>query len=220
MNSICINSSDINSNDMAFYGKYLPIMESAAAKLADTVDLIRMMLKSSYRRDCIEYCTMRIKSSESMKEKLTARGYDPTPENAMHKVRDAVGMRIICKYADDVYTIADTIRNIGGMSIITEKDYIANPKPNGYRSYHMIVQLPVGVNLVFAEIQIRTIAMDCWASLEHGLKYKNDAGEIRMISEELKRCADEMASTDMNLLTIRELVYGEGQGQGKDSKIS
>lgn len=218
MNSICINSSDINSNDMEFYGKYLPLMERAATKLIGSVDLVRMMLKSSYRRDCIEYCTMRIKSSDSMKEKLKARGYEPTPENAIHKVRDAVGIRIICKYADDVYTVAKALRGMGGLNVIHEKDYIENPKPNGYRSLHMIVQIPVGVNLVFAEIQIRTIAMDCWASLEHGLKYKSDIGEIAMISEELKRCADEMASTDMNLLTIRELVYGESNKD--ESKIS
>lgn len=104
MYNFCVNTSDINSNDMAFYGKYLPIMEEATDKLTASVDLVRKMLKSSYRRDYIEYCTTRIKSSESMKAKLEARGYEPTLENAMQRVRDAVGIRIICKYADDVYT--------------------------------------------------------------------------------------------------------------------
>ncbi len=209
VSNICVSTSDINSNDMAFYGRYLPIMESASQKLVNCVDMVRKMLKSEYRRDYIEYCTTRIKSSDSMKEKLVARGHEPTLENAIHNVRDAVGIRIICKYADDVYTVARTLKKIGGLNVVREKDYIANPKPNGYRSYHMIVQMSVGANLVFAEIQIRTIAMDCWASLEHGLKYKNNADEIKMISEELKRCADEMASTDMNLQTIRDLVFGD-----------
>ena len=216
MNSFCVNTSDINSNDMAFYGRYLTILEEATEKLTSHIDLVRKMLKSSYRRDYIEYCTTRIKSSESMKAKLAARGYEPTLENAMHRVRDAVGLRIICKYADDVYTVAGMIKKIGGMSVICEKDYIGNPKPNGYRSYHMIVQLPVGANLVFAEIQIRTIAMDCWASLEHGLRYKNDSKEVEMLSAELKRCADEMASTDLNLQTIRDLVFSVDKGKTEE----
>ncbi len=216
MYNFCVNTSDINSNDMAFYGKYLPIMEEATDKLTASVDLVRKMLKSSYRRDYIEYCTTRIKSSESMKAKLEARGYEPTLENAMHRVRDAVGIRIICKYADDVYTVANMLRNLGGMNVVREKDYIGNPKPNGYRSYHMIVQFPVGANLVFAEIQIRTIAMDCWASLEHGLRYKNDSSEVEMLSAELKRCADEMASTDLNLQTIRDLVFGADKRKAEE----
>ena len=109
------------------------------------------------------------------------------------------------------------MRAIPGVNLLQEKDYIRAPKPNGYRSYHMILSLPLRFlgeepqPTVWLEVQLRTIAMDCWASLEHQLKYKRDIPDQALIVRELKRCADEIASTDLSLQTIRELIEGPGE---------
>ena len=109
--------------------------------------------------------------------------------------------------------MAKLVRAIPGIRILQEKDYVRRPKPNGYRSYHMVVSLPLRflerqTQPVWLELQIRTIAMDCWASIEHELKYKKEIPNQKLIVQELKRCADEIASTDLSLQTIRELIEG------------
>ncbi|MPN52386.1 GTP pyrophosphokinase YwaC [bioreactor metagenome] len=141
-----------------------------------------------------------------MAEKLTRKGFPVNSQNALTKVFDAVGVRVICTFMDDVYLIANILKVQPNIEIVEEKDYISTPKSNGYRSYHMIVKAMVQNQIVYAEIQIRTIAMDCWASLEHQLKYKHDIQKADMFVAELKRCADEIASTDITLQTIRDLI--------------
>ena len=122
-------------------------------------------------------------------------------------------MRIICNYIDDVYKVAEMLKGYKDLKVIREKDYIKNPKPNGYRSYHIIFELSLdlagAITPVFVEIQIRTIAMDFWSSLEHEMKYKKDIKNPELIAEELKRCADEIATTDLNMQTIRKMINSE-----------
>ena len=119
-------------------------------------------------------------------------------------------MRIICNYIDDVYEVANMLKNFRDLKVIREKDYIKNPKPNGYRSYHIIFELSLEIEgeikPVFVEIQIRTIAMEFWASLEHEMKYKKNVKDQQLIVEELKRCADEIATIDLNMQTIKKMI--------------
>ena len=121
-----------------------------------------------------------------------------------------LGMRIICNYIDDVYEVANMLKNFRDLKVIREKDYIKNPKPNGYRSYHIIFELSLEIEgeikPVFVEIQIRTIAMEFWASLEHEMKYKKNVKDQQLIVEELKRCADEIATIDLNMQTIKKMI--------------
>ena len=131
-----------------------------------------------------------------------------------------LGMRIICNYIDDVYQVANMLKNFKDLKVIREKDYIKNPKPNGYRSYHIIFELSLEVEEdcrpVFVEIQIRTIAMEFWSSLEHEMKYKRNVKNQQLIVEELKRCADEIATIDLNMQTIKKMIDLEENEQMKE----
>ncbi|MCI6824813.1 GTP pyrophosphokinase family protein [Ruminococcus sp. YE282] len=196
-----------------FYGENLFILESALKQMLTNIDLIKCYCKSIGMHDPIEHFEGRIKTEESMIEKLHRKGLEPTIENALTKIHDAVGVRIICSFVDDVYTIVNMVRSMEGLEIFEEKDYIANPKPNGYRSFHIIVffnvNLPGETKRVPIEIQIRTIAQDCWAALEHSLHYKKEIKNVELIQDELKRCAEEMASTDLTMQTVRQMINGE-----------
>jgi len=146
---------------------------------------------------------------------LTKRNMDLTPANALSKeIHDALGIRIVTCFIDDIYRNIDLIRRMDGIEIIEEKDYLTNAKPNGYRSYHMIIAVsfnkedPQGrtPGIWYAEIQLRTIAMDTWAALEHKLKYKHEIKDTALMVAELKRCADELAACDVSMQTIKNMI--------------
>ena len=124
-----------------------------------------------------------------------------------------LGMRIVCNYIDDVYEVVEMLKNFRDLKVITEKDYIKNPKPNGYRSYHIIFELNLDLERkftpVYVEIQIRTLAMEFWSSLEHEMKYKKNIKNQELIAQELKNCADEIATIDLNMQTIKKMIYLE-----------
>lgn len=193
-----------------FYKNFWALLESTEQELLLRIDLIRRYLVLEGKRDPVEHCKSRIKSEESMKEKLRRKNLPVTAEAALHQVYDAVGIRIVCQFVDDVYRMADALKSQDDLTVIKEKDYIAHPKPNGYRSYHLVISLPIHLPDctmdMHAEIQIRTIAMDSWAALEHELRYKHEIENAQMLIEELKRCSDEMASTDLTLQTIRNMI--------------
>lgn len=162
-----------------------------------------------------EHSSYRIKSESSMREKCIRKGTTPTPEHALKTIKDAVGIRIVTGFLEDIYTLRDHIRTLDFCRVIQEKDYVFHSKPNGYRSYHMILEVTLPAKdiegnspgIFYAEIQLRTIAMDCWASLEHELKYKKkDISEQKIIVRELKRCANELSSCDVTMQTIRNLI--------------
>lgn len=205
-----ISSGDDLISEHGFYQDNLIYLEGVINQVLARLDMLRAYQAMHHLRDPIEHYSARIKSAQSMKEKLKRRGLPVTVEAALAEVYDAAGVRVICGFIDDVYTVAENLRNQSDFEIVEEKDYIRHPKPNGYRSYHMIIKVPVHtpnqVWHMYAEIQLRTIAMDCWASLEHQLKYKHEIQNQDMIVAELKRCADEIASTDLTLQTIRELI--------------
>ena len=199
-----------------FYGGSRILLEGIIDEFLSCIGMIRRYQKSQTGWDPISSSTSRVKSPESMREKLIRDGLDPTLQNALAHEHDAAGVRLICPMVDDVYRTAELIRAIPDVTILREKDFIAHPKPNGYRSYHMILKMPVRflgntsetAALPCLEVQIRTIAMDFWASLDHQLKYKKqlDAQEAAEIGAELKKCADVIAETDCKMLSIRQKI--------------
>ena len=151
----------------------------------------------------VYYCS-RIKKPDSMIKKLKSRDLPTSKESALTNVYDAVGLRIICAFSDDVKNIISALCHEKQIEVIEQKDYLSHPKPNGYRSFHLCVR--VKECGVLAEIQVRTIAMDFWATLEHQIKYKQNIPHEKTIRDELKRCADEIASVDLSMQTIREII--------------
>ena len=156
------------------------------------------------------YIKARIKKPESMIKKLRKRGFAEDSHTALVKTHDVIGIRVICSFVEDVYNIAKWLQQRDDIKIIEEKDYIAYPKPNGYRSLHLIIQFTTeNLKGITAEIQLRTIAIDFGAALEHQIKYKHNVPHEEIIRNELKRCADEIASVDLSMQTIRDILQSE-----------
>ncbi len=174
----------------------------------------------SYRtsRNPIESISSRIKTPISIAGKLRRLGIEPTVEAISDHLNDVAGIRVICSFIDDIYSVAEMLAKQDDITVIQIKDYIRKPKLNGYRSYHMIVEVPVffsdGKKMTRVEIQLRTVAMDFWASLEHQMKYKKENTGMPEIASELKSCAETIAATDARMLGIRKKIEAL-QEQGK-----
>lgn len=202
---------EVTSAEREFYGENLILLEGAISEFLSCMDMIRRYEVQLGNRDPVASSQTRIKSAESMRQKLQRLAFPVTAESAMKNVFDAAGVRLVCPFIQDIDRTAELIRAIPGVQIQTEKDYIRSPKPNGYRSYHMILSMPLrflgnSQKNVWLEVQLRTIAMDCWANIEHQLKYKQNIPDQALLLQELKRCADEITSTDLSLQTIRDLI--------------
>lgn len=202
---------EVTSAEREFYGENLILLEGAISEFLSCMDMIRRYEVQLGNRDPVASSQTRIKSAESMRQKLQRLAFPVTAESAMKNVFDAAGVRLVCPFIQDIDRTAELIRAIPGVQIQTEKDYIRNPKPNGYRSYHMILSMPLrflgnSPKTIWLEVQLRTIAMDCWANIEHQLKYKQNIPDQALLIQELKRCADEITSTDLSLQTIRDLI--------------
>jgi putative GTP pyrophosphokinase len=158
----------------------------------------------------IEHIKSRIKSPESIADKLMRKGYEVTLENAKEHIQDIAGIRIICSFISDIYDIYDMIANQTDVNVIKVKDYIKCPKPNGYQSLHLLVEIPVfltdRIEHVMVEIQIRTIAMDFWASLEHKIYYKFHKEVPKNITDQLNECARVIAQLDSKMLNIKDEI--------------
>ena len=194
----------------SFYKDSIVLLEGVIEEIVARLNVIRKYRKVHNDRDPIQYILSRVKSEKSMKEKLERKGLEISLENALNKIYDAAGIRIICAYINDVYIVVDMLKQFKDLKIIHEKDYIKNPKENGYRSYHIVFEVPLDIggelHPVNVEIQIRTIAMDFWSNLEHQMKYKKDIKNQAMIVSELKNCADEIASTDIKMQAIKNMI--------------
>lgn len=202
---------EVTSAEREFYGENLILLEGAISEFLSCMDMIRRYEVQLGNRDPVASSQTRIKSAESMRQRLQRLAFPVTAESAMKNVFDAAGVRLVCPFIQDIDRTAELIRAIPGVQIQTEKDYIRSPKPNGYRSYHMILSMPLrflgnSQKTVWLEVQLRTIAMDCWANIEHQLKYKQNIPDQALLLQELKRCADEITSTDLSLQTIRDLI--------------
>lgn len=163
-----------------------------------------------YQRNPITAISSRLKSSSSIMRKLERKNLSFTLENVENNLFDVAGIRVVCSYVDDIYMLAKALAKQDDITVIKEKDYIKHPKPNGYRSYHMIVSVPVffsdRTKNIAVEVQIRTIAMDFWASLEHQLKYKQEVPNQMDIVQQLSECAEQIASVDKKMWRVRQQI--------------
>lgn len=185
----------------------------AIREVKTKLEVLNDELSVKNQRNPIEMIKSRVKKPLSIVEKLQRRGLEVSLESMVKNLDDVAGVRIICSFVDDIYEVAEMLVRQDDVKVIAVKDYIKNPKPNGYRSYHMIVEIPVffaeGKTPMRAEIQIRTIGMDFWASLEHQLRYKKDLGsneQYELISRKLSECAHAITATDNQMQDIKNLI--------------
>ena len=206
------------------WGKAMLLYSSALKEFNTKLEILSNEFKLAFKYNPIEHMSSRIKSPESIARKIRHKDKELTVENVIKYVNDVAGIRIICSFSSDIYRIADMIKKQNDVQVLKVKDYIIKPKPNGYMSYHMIVTVPIFLsNTVIptkVEIQIRTIAMDFWASLEHKIYYKFEGSAPARIRTELKQCADIVNFLDQKMMSINEEVqkYNEDDSwQHKES---
>ena len=188
--------------------KELRMMYACAIKEVQTkFEVLETEFKVRYQRNPISSIQTRLKSSSSIIEKMIRKGIPFSIENLEEQIHDLAGIRVICSYVDDIYALAQALTGQDDITLIEEKDYIKFPKPNGYRSLHLIVSVPVFFSRqkrqIKVEVQIRTIAMDFWASLEHQMKYKREIPDQQHIVAQLKNCAEDIARVDREMMDIR-----------------
>ena len=188
--------------------KELRMMYACAIKEVQTkFEVLETEFKVLYQRNPISSIQTRLKSSSSIIEKMIRKGVPFSMENLEQQIQDLAGIRVICSYVDDIYALAQALTSQDDITLVEEKDYIKNPKPNGYRSLHLIVSVPVFFSQqkrqIKVEVQIRTIAMDFWASLEHQMKYKREIPDQQRIVAQLKNCAEDIARIDQEMMAIR-----------------
>jgi putative GTP pyrophosphokinase len=192
---------------------------SATREIATKLENLNEEFKSTKDRNPIHLIKTRVKTPKSIVDKLVRRGFPPTVESARENLTDIAGIRVICSYIDDIYMIAGLLVSQDDIGLVRTTDYIKSPKANGYRSLHLIVTVPVFLSdrteLVKAEIQIRTIAMDFWASLDHELSYKLAEGKNEIVSRELKDCADVIADTDLRMQALHDIISGSPAGDAR-----
>lgn len=187
------------------------MMYSCAIREVKTkLEVLNDELSIRNQRNPIEFIKTRVKKPYSILEKLNRRGFEISIQSVFENLNDVAGIRVICSFVDDIYTVAEMLTNQDDVTLLEVKDYIKNPKPNGYRSLHLIIQVPVYFSdkkeELRAEVQIRTIAMDFWASLEHDLRYKQEIPDTEAVQEELKTCADTIADTDKRMMALRDKI--------------
>ncbi len=192
------------------WGRALLLYDAALKEVNTKIEILSNEFKAMHQYNPIEHITSRIKSPESIAKKIRHSNRELTVENIVKYVNDVAGIRIICSFTSDIYRIAGAIAKQNDVRVLKIKDYITKPKENGYMSYHMIVAIPIFLsNEVIdtkVEIQIRTIAMDFWASLEHKIYYKFEGNAPDHIRRELKECADIAAYLDQKMLSLNEEI--------------
>lgn len=186
-----------------YYGPALSVLQQTEQTLLGLADQYAATQSEDLKP--VIYTCSRIKSPESAIHKLCKYPFPTNAVSAQAQLYDLVGIRIVCAFSEDVSRTVHWLRKRAEFAIVREKDYISYPKPNGYRSYHLQIHMNDSLAQK-AEIQVRTIATDFWATLEHQLKYKRDVAHEDLIRAELKRCADEIASVDLSMQTIRDII--------------
>lgn len=198
------------NSDVDSWKEVVLIYNSALKQISTKLEILNDEFQHVHMYNPIEHIKSRMKTSESIVKKLKKYGYESTIENMVKYINDIAGIRVICSFTSDIYEIADMIREQSDIRIIGVKDYIVSPKASGYRSYHMLVTVPVYLSDRIVdtkvEIQIRTVAMDFWASLEHKLKYKKDVANTEEIEWQLKACADSIERLDYQMQDIRDKI--------------
>lgn len=192
------------------------IYKSALKQISTKLEILNDEFQHVHRYNPIEHIKSRIKTPESIVKKLKKHGYESTIGNMVKYVNDIAGIRVICSFTSDIYQIAEMISNQSDINVISVKDYIVNPKQSGYKSYHMLVTIPVylsdRIEDTKVEIQIRTVAMDFWASLEHKIHYKFEGNAPDHIREQLVECSRIVSDLDSRMLNLNKEIQHLGEG--------
>ncbi len=197
-------------NQARQYRELIMMYNSAIKEVKTKLEVLNDELSIKNERNPIESISSRVKSITSIVDKLNRKGKEISVKEVYNTLNDVAGIRIICSFVDDIYQIANMLIRQDDIKLVEVKDYIQHPKPNGYRSLHLVIEVPIFLSnrkrYMKVEIQIRTMAMDFWASLEHELKYKHDIENENEISKELRECAEVISNTDMKMLEIRDKI--------------
>lgn len=215
-NEIRINRDEIYKIPEYFIGHAqrfkhsILIFECALKEIQTKFDVLNMEMSHRTKRNPISSVKARIKKPESIIQKMMKEDVPLTIESLNQNVHDVAGVRVICSYIDDIYDVYNMLISQDDITVVQVKDYIKNPKDNGYRSLHVIVEIPVflseGKEHAKVEIQFRTIAMDFWASLEHEIRYKKDFEDLERVANDLYECAETIAETDERMMNIRKEI--------------
>ena len=213
---IPVHIDDLSEETQVQYREFSKLMayyRCAMMEVETKLNVLNQEFSLRYDRNPISSIKTRLKSPLSIRGKLERRGLDVSVESIEHNLNDVAGVRVVCSFPEDVRTIAKALLNQDDVMLIERKDYILNPKPNGYRSLHLIVAVPIFLahekRTMRVEIQLRTIAMDFWATLEHQLRYKKDVDFTDEMAKELKFCADLSAELDRRMDALRDQVQEE-----------
>lgn len=211
-------------NEAEEWSHALLLYDAALKEINTKLEILNNEFKLAHQYNPIEHITSRLKSPQSIEKKLKRYGKELNVESIIKHVNDVAGIRIICSFTSDIYRIADLISTLSDIKVLKIKDYIAEPKPNGYTSYHMIVTIPVYLSNITidtkVEIQIRTIAMDFWASLEHKIYYKFEGNAPDHIRNELKECSELVSYLDQRMLSINEEIQNYSVQQVEDYSVA
>lgn len=203
---------DIVHENMKPMKEFMTYYRCAIMEIETKFNVLNEEFSLQYDRNPIEHIKTRLKSAESIIKKINRKGLDFSIETVEKHIKDIAGVRVICSFPEDIYMLAECLLNQDDVKLIEKKDYIVNPKKSGYRSLHLIVEVPIflqnGKKSINVEVQLRTIAMDFWASLEHKLRYKKniDTEETEMIERELLICSKISADLDKRMEEIRNRI--------------
>ncbi len=204
-----VSSPDIEKNIMEFSSR-MQIYNAGIKEIRTKLEILDEEFKAKYAYNPIHHIESRLKSPRSIIKKVKMKGIPVTAESMAANIRDIAGIRVICNYIDDIYRVADLLTSQDDVTLVRVRDYIKSPKPSGYKSLHLIVEIPIflstGPQPIPVEIQIRTIAMDFWASLEHKLKYKTENNVSEELRSRLKICADEISVLDAEMQDIHNAI--------------
>jgi putative GTP pyrophosphokinase len=192
---------------------FMMMYNCAIKEVRTKFEVLNDELSVTNKRNPIQMIKSRVKKPLSIVNKLKRKNFEMSMTSILDNINDVAGVRVICAFVNDIYDVADMFASQDDIRVLQVKDYIKNPKPNGYRSYHMIVEIPVFFTnrkqYMKVEVQLRTIAMDFWASLEHSMKYKKDIPDAENIMAQLKECAESIAATDLQMQEINDTINGK-----------
>ncbi|MGI6028578.1 MAG: GTP pyrophosphokinase [Candidatus Heteroscillospira sp.] len=197
------------------YMRLAHLYRGAMMEVSTKLEILDDEFSVTYDHNPIHHMECRLKTAESTVNKLRRKGYDVNTQNIMEHIQDVAGVRVICSYTDDIYRLARVIEKHRDFTLLRRTDYIAEPKENGYRSLHLVIEVPVTISEVVlrlpVEIQLRTIAMDMWASLEHELHYKSNKNVSPEATEELRLCAQQLSDIDAKMQEISRSISAESR---------
>lgn len=214
--------SHINIGEDADSWKTLMFIYNSALKEVGTkLEILNDEFQHVHKYNPIEYIKSRIKAPESIVKKLKRNGYETSINNMIEYVNDIAGIRVVCSFTSDIYRMAEMIGKQNDLTVVSVKDYIKHPKQSGYKSYHMLVTVPIFLSDrvvdTKVELQIRTMAMDFWASLEHKIYYKFEGNAPDYISRDLRECSDIVSMLDDKMLSLNEAIIKAKEEQKKDN---